>query len=142
MSAPIAETPSPRLIPGQVVRVRSRTYVVEGIEADQQSGQGTLVSLACLDDDAQGQRLDAIWELELDTEIIDTEAWQGIGRRGFDNPRHFSAYLHTLRWNCVTATDPRLFQAAVSRRNPTRRLPARPFGKSAAAATGKPLHRR
>ena len=23
----------------------------------------------------------------------------------------FAAYLHTLRWNCVTATDPRLFQA-------------------------------
>ena len=23
----------------------------------------------------------------------------------------FSAYLHTLRWNCVTATDPKLFQS-------------------------------
>ena len=31
--------------------------------------------------------------------------------RGFDPPRLFSAYLHTLRWNCVTATDPRLFQS-------------------------------
>ena len=27
------------------------------------------------------------------------------------NSRHFSAYIHTLRWNCVTATDPRIFQA-------------------------------
>jgi hypothetical protein len=26
-------------------------------------------------------------------------------------PDLFSAYLHTLRWSCVTATDPRLFQA-------------------------------
>jgi superfamily II DNA or RNA helicase len=84
--------------------------LVEGVQPETTS-EGTLVSLACLDDDAQGQHLDAIWELELDTEILDAEAWQAIGRRGFDNPRHFSAYLHTLRWNCVTATDPRLFQA-------------------------------
>jgi len=31
--------------------------------------------------------------------------------RGFDPPRLFAAYLHTVRWNCVTATDPYLFQA-------------------------------
>ena len=24
---------------------------------------------------------------------------------------YFSAFLHTLRWNCVTATDPNLFQS-------------------------------
>jgi hypothetical protein len=34
-----------------------------------------------------------------------------VASRGFDRPRLFSAYLHTLRWNCVTATDPKLFQA-------------------------------
>ncbi|MDP3213830.1 MAG: DISARM system SNF2-like helicase DrmD, partial [Deltaproteobacteria bacterium] len=28
-----------------------------------------------------------------------------------DPPRHFAAYLHALRWNAVTATDARLFQA-------------------------------
>ena len=26
-------------------------------------------------------------------------------------PRHFAAFLHTLRWNCVTATNPNLFQS-------------------------------
>ena len=36
----------------------------------------------------------------------------GPGRaKGFDEPRQFAAFLHTLRWNCVTATDPNLFQA-------------------------------
>ena len=30
--------------------------------------------------------------------------------RGFDDPQVFSSYLHTLQWNCVTATDPGLFQ--------------------------------
>ena len=28
-----------------------------------------------------------------------------------DPPRVFAAYLNTLRWNCITATDPRLFQS-------------------------------
>lgn len=94
---------------GQVVRVRMRTHLVEQVERS--GGYGTLVSLACLDDDAQGQQLQVIWELELDREILDKEAWQSIGKKSFDPPRYFSAYIHTLRWNCVTATDPKLFQS-------------------------------
>ncbi len=39
------------------------------------------------------------------------EAWQSIANRGFDPPDLFSAYLHTLQWNCVTSTDPNLFQS-------------------------------
>jgi superfamily II DNA or RNA helicase len=95
--------------PGQIVRVRTRTYLVESKEAD--PGHGTIVRLACLDDDAQGEILEVVWELELGTQILDAETWKVIGKRGFDDPRHFAAYVHTLRWNCVTATDPRLFQA-------------------------------
>ena len=38
-------------------------------------------------------------------------SWAGVAEKGFDPPNIFSAYLHTLRWNCVTATDPKLFQA-------------------------------
>ncbi len=94
---------------GQLVRVRTRTYLVEGV--DHLGGIGTHARLACLDDDAQGQQLEVIWEIELDAQILDGEAWQSIGKKGFDSPRFFSAYMHTLRWNCVTATDPRLFQA-------------------------------
>lgn len=67
--------------------------------------------MACLDDDAQGQALAAVWEVELGTEILDGEAWKSIGSKGFDSPRYFGAYMHTLRWNCVTATNPRLFQS-------------------------------
>ena len=69
------------------------------------------VSLACADDDAQGQTLEVYWDFEIDRRILEQEAWSSIGARGFDAPRHFSAFLHTLRWNCVTATDPNLFQS-------------------------------
>ena len=44
-------------------------------------------------------------------QVLSGEAWQDLATTGFDPPRLFSAYLHTLRWNCVTATDPRLFQS-------------------------------
>ncbi len=94
--------------PGDVVRLRTRTYLVQ---KPLPSANGTIVSLACLDDDAQGQELEVIWELELDAEILGEEAWKAIGKRGFDDRRFFSSYLHTLRWHCVTATDPGLFQS-------------------------------
>ncbi len=67
--------------------------------------------LACVDDDAQGQPLDVLWECEVDPEVLEGEAWGDLGRRGFDQPKLFAAYIHTLRWNAVTAADPKLFQS-------------------------------
>lgn len=71
----------------------------------------TLVRLSCVDDDAQGQQVEVLWEKEVDAEVLFGEAWEAIAKRGFDEQRVFAAYLHTLRWNCVTSTDPRLFQS-------------------------------
>src|SRR5262249_44021248 len=51
------------------------------------------------------------WEAELDGEVVTGTGWDHLATRGFDAPHLFSAYLHTLRWNCVTATNPRLFQS-------------------------------
>lgn len=96
---------------GQVIRVRTRTYLVDAVEPAHDAELGTLVHLSCLDDDAQGQTLAVVWELELDSEILDQEVWRNIGQKGFDEPRFFGAYLHALRWNCITATDARLFQS-------------------------------
>ena len=94
---------------GQIVRVRTRTWLVESVEND--PGFGPTVQLACLDDDAQGDQLTVNWELELDRSIVSEEAWRSIGRKGFDPPRQFAAFFNTLQWNCVTATDPGLFQS-------------------------------
>jgi SNF2 family DNA or RNA helicase len=94
---------------GDAVRVRTRCFLVEGVEP---SSSGCFVRLACLDDDAQGQQLDAVWELELDREVLnDTDQWKKIGDKGFDSPKLFKSYIQTLRWQCVTATNPNLFQA-------------------------------
>jgi superfamily II DNA or RNA helicase len=69
------------------------------------------VRLACADDDNQGQSLDVFWDYELDRRILEEESWKDLAAKGFDAPRQFAAFLHTLRWNCITATDPSLFQA-------------------------------
>ena len=97
--------------PGQIARVRQRLYLVEQTVPAPSPGDSTLVKLSCVDDDAQGQRLEVLWEREIDPEIQTGEAWDAIAKRGFDPARTFAAYLNTLRWNCVTATDPRLFQS-------------------------------
>jgi len=67
--------------PGDIVHLRSRHYVIEAAE---KGPHGTLIEAACLDDDAQGNRLHAIWEVALDRRIITEEAWESIGTKGFD----------------------------------------------------------
>ncbi len=97
--------------PGQIVRARSRQYLVEDVVAPPVPGEDTVVRLACMDDDAQGESLDVLWEREIDAELVVDAKWTRVVERGFDPPSTFAAYLNTLRWNCVTATNPKLFQA-------------------------------
>ncbi len=97
--------------PGELVQVRSRRWLVEEVVEPSTPGQSPLVRLSCADDDAQGQSLDLFWDYELDRLILEEEGWGDLASKGFDPPHRFAAFLHTLRWNCVTATDPNLFQA-------------------------------
>src|ERR1700688_550025 len=103
------ETPVPEI--GQIVAVRQRLYLVDHVIPPPNLSDSLLLRLSCVDDDAQGQRLDVLWDRELDAEILTGEAWDAIAKRGFDPADRFSAYLNTLRWNCVTSTDPKLFQS-------------------------------
>ena len=96
---------------GELVQVRSRRWLVEEVVPPPEPGHSARVRLACADDDAQGTTLDVFWDCELDRRILEQEGWADLAARGFDAPRRFAAFLHTLRWNCVTATDPNLFQS-------------------------------
>ncbi len=95
---------------GQLVHVRARRWLVEKVER-RNAGESPLVRLACADDDAQSQILDVYWDYEIDRQIVSDEGWANLAARGFDLPRYFSAFLHTLRWNCITSTDAKLVQA-------------------------------
>jgi superfamily II DNA/RNA helicase len=98
---------APRL--GEMVQVRSRRWLVENVEPTEDGGP--VVRLACADDDAQGEELAVLWDYELDRRIVEQERWDELAARGFDDPRYFAAFLNTLRWNTVTATEANLFQA-------------------------------
>jgi len=113
VSAPTSIRSLPERIPevGELVQVRSRKWLVDEVVPSPTPNQSSLVRLACADDDAQGQSLDVFWEYEIDRWILKEEGWKDLAAKGFDAPRWFAAFLHTLKWNCVTATDPNLFQA-------------------------------
>ena len=99
------------LVPGQIARIRQRTYLIEEIVKPRRVADSTLVRLSCVDDDNQGQPLEVLWEKELDPQVLTGEAWEKVASKGFDDSRLFAAYLNTLKWNCVTSTDPKLFQS-------------------------------
>jgi len=113
VQAPVVVLMPPVAVPqsGDIVRVRQRQYLVEDVVVGQDGHHATKVGLACVDDDAQGQALEVLWEKEIDALNESEDAWAQIGKKPFDAPELFSAYLHTLKWNCVTATDAKLFQS-------------------------------
>ena len=103
--------PSSAPTSGCVVHCRSHRWLVEEVEPAEHPDGDTVVRLACLDDDANGQRLEVFWEREVDARVLGESTWDTVGQRGFDAPQVFGSYLNTLRWNGVTSTDPGLFQA-------------------------------
>jgi ERCC4-related helicase len=94
-----------------VVYVRQRRYLVDEVVPPPRAGEHHVVRMSCIDDDAQGQPLEVIWERETDGRILPPESWQHLAERGFDSPERFAAYFNTLQWNCVTSTDAKLLQA-------------------------------
>ena len=112
MSA-VAPSVLPERLPevGELVQVRSRRWIVEEVAESPVPAESALVRLACVDDDNQGRALEVFWEYEPDRWILTDEGWADLASKGLDSPRLFAAFLNTLRWNCTTATDSRLFQA-------------------------------
>jgi hypothetical protein len=76
--------------PGEVVHCRSRRYLVEDVVPRATLGEDTLVRLACIDDDAQGQPLEVLWEREIDARSLSATPWGSVVAKGFDDPRWFS----------------------------------------------------
>lgn len=98
------------LAAGDIVHVRSRRYLVDDVIRPPEAGS-PLVRLSCLEDDSLGDELQVLWDHEIDARVLGQSGWDHVAKRGFDDPVRFSAFLHTLRWNCVTSTKPALFQA-------------------------------
>ena len=56
---------------GDFVRVRTRRWLVEG---ERSAGDGLpALRLACVDDDAQSEVVDVLWDAELDDSVLKTK---------------------------------------------------------------------
>jgi hypothetical protein len=59
---------------GQMVAVRQRLYLVDSVISPPNPSDSLLVQLSCVDDDAQGQPLEVLWDHELDAQVVTGEA--------------------------------------------------------------------
>src|ERR1700736_3771250 len=64
---------------GDFVRVRTRRWMVED---ERSAGEGlTALRLACVDDDAQGEMVEVLWDAEPDGSVLKDEGWAAVRRR-------------------------------------------------------------
>lgn len=109
---PWAATPEP----GQLARVRGRMWVVGDVVRDAQAaidGRPVqhLVSLVSVEDDATGEELDVIWEIEPGTAVVERAELPSIAPDKLDDPAELEAFLDAVRWGAVTSADQRALQA-------------------------------
>lgn len=98
---------------GQIVAVRQHRYVVVDVRpsalADLSERPQHLVSLNSIEDDALGESLAVVWEIEPDARIDERVGLPEA--TGFDTPRRFDAFLNAVRWGAISSADARLLQA-------------------------------
>lgn len=103
---------------GQLVNVRQRQYVVtevrktalppEPILTGREQSQN-LVMLSSVEDDALGEELQVIWELEPGTYVH--EKMELPQPTGFDQPARLDAFLDAVRWGAASSADIRTLQS-------------------------------
>ena len=103
---------------GQIVTVRQRRYVVAEVsksalpaEVISTAGgnQQHLVSLSSIEDDALGETLQVVWEIEPDAHINEKSGLPDP--TGFDTPSRFDAFLNSVRWGAISSADIKSLQA-------------------------------
>jgi len=96
--------------PGQLVEVRRRQWVVAEVEASQLGEvQQNLVTLTSLDEDALGEEVQVIWEIEPGAQIIERAGLPSI--TGQDASDTLEAFLDAVRWGAATNADRGFLQA-------------------------------
>lgn len=99
---------------GQLVEVRRRQWVVMNIEQSapalrERVERQNLVTLASLDEDAMGESLVAVWELEPGARVLDVAGLPKI--EGYDSCDRLEAFLDAVRWGATTNADRTLLQS-------------------------------
>src|SRR4051812_31235256 len=70
-----------------------------------------LVSLVSVEDDATGEELEVVWEIEPGTAVIERAELPALVPDRLDDPAELEAFLDAVRWGAVTSADQRSLQA-------------------------------
>src|SRR3954467_8446542 len=93
---------------GQLAWVRNRMWVVADVARDTQASLDGrpvqhLVSLVSVEDDATGEELDVVWEIEPGTRVVERAELPLIAADRLDDPAELDAFLDAIRWAAVTS---------------------------------------
>ncbi|MEK6750695.1 MAG: DISARM system SNF2-like helicase DrmD [Chloroflexota bacterium] len=98
---------------GQIVSVRQHRFVVAAVQSsaltDLSEQPQHLVLLNSIEDDALGENLQVVWEIEPDARIDERVGLPEA--TGFDSPKKFDAFLNAVRWGAISSADVRLLQS-------------------------------
>jgi len=97
------------ITPGRFVELRGRPWLVEAVQREM-NGHQTL-NLSCIADDAQGERLEILWDVEIGAVLLDEDDWRHVGTGLPDRAEVLAAYLRAIRWRSATSADRDLLQA-------------------------------
>jgi hypothetical protein len=61
---------------GSFVDLRGRPWLVEALRGDEDELQ--TLSLSCISD-AQGERLEVLWDAEIGAAVLDEDGWRNVG---------------------------------------------------------------
>jgi superfamily II DNA or RNA helicase len=99
---------------GQLVHVRNRRWSVldvtpSSLPAPDGAHPGwrpqNVLRLGSIDDDAHGEELEVVWEIEPGAWVEEAASELPDPRHGFDDPREFEAYVHAVQWGAISQFD-------------------------------------
>lgn len=98
--------------PGQLVEARRRQWLVSEVDGGSIAPglpKRHLVRLASIDEDALGEELEILWELEPGAHVIERAGLPSI--TGLDDPSTLQAFLDAVVWGAATNADRGYLQA-------------------------------
>lgn len=98
--------------PGQLVEARRRQWIVSEVDGGSVAPglpKRHLVRLASIDEDALGEEIEVLWELEPGAHVIERAGLPRV--TGLDDPGTLQAFLDAVRWGAATNADRGYLQA-------------------------------
>ena len=90
--------------PGELVEVRRRQWLVSDVAPFMPSGDAyhrqDLVTLESIEEDADGEQLSVVWQVEPSARILEKAGLPDIS--GYDNSERLDAFLNAVRWGIVS----------------------------------------